>query len=105
MDIQSVSLKEYVEKIFDEKEKSYSSHLDSERRVVDKAMENLERRLDALNNLRQEVLSDRSEYLTKAEYAADHKTVGIKIDNHSKLIYIGLGMVLVLEIMFRLVKF
>lgn len=59
-----VSLKEFVERIFDERE-----------RALQLVAENLERRLDTLNALRADVLKDREQFLTKSVYDEMHSSL------------------------------
>lgn len=66
-----VSLKEFVERIFDERE-----------RALKLVASNLEHRLETLNALRLDVLKDRELFLTKSVYEEMHNAV---IDRVTKL--------------------
>lgn len=66
-----VSLKEHIDRIFDEKEKAL--------RLV---AASLEHRLETLNALRADVLKDREQFLTKSVYEEMHNAV---IDRVTKL--------------------
>jgi len=76
-----IRLKEHIEKILDEKEKALNAALISN-----------DKRLDLLNELRGDVA-------TKAEL----KAVVEKIDTLQKLVYIGVGGVLVIEFLSKFI--
>jgi hypothetical protein len=80
-----ISLKEFILRIMDEREKS------------------IEQRLNKLNELREEVTTDRGQFLKIETYEARHKALVDKIEYLQKILFIGIGIVLVLEIIFRLV--
>src|SRR4029077_21241418 len=67
-----VSLKEYIERVFDEKEKALQLAFRAQQEALALASRTLELRLEKLNELRQEVTQDRGNYLTKNEYDAKH---------------------------------
>jgi hypothetical protein len=63
-----VSLKEYIERVFDEKEKALQLAFRAQQEALALASRTLELRLEKLNELRQEVTSDRGNYVTKDQY-------------------------------------
>ena len=75
-----VSLKEFILRIMDERDRS------------------IEHRLAKLNELREEVTTDRSQFLKVETYTAEKKAITDKIDYLQKILFIGIGIVLVLEI-------
>src|SRR4029077_6301218 len=60
-----VSLKEYIERVFDEKEKALQLAFRAQQEALALASRTLELRLEKLNELRQEVTQDRGNYVTK----------------------------------------
>ena len=64
----SVPLKEYIERVLDERDKA-----------VTVAYRNLEMRLDLLNNLRSEVQEDRSLYMTRERFDVAHEALGREV--------------------------
>lgn len=87
-----VTVRDYVERIFDEREKALNIAFGAEKVRVElafKAQQDalalasriLELRLEKLNDLRQEVTTDRGRYLTKEQYASDLKALNQKIDD------------------------
>jgi hypothetical protein len=69
-----VELREYIERLLDEREKAL---------VL--TAKNLEHRLDSLNALRQEVLSDRERFLSKAAYVEAHCALQKRFDMVEKM--------------------
>jgi len=65
-----VTLKEYIERVFDEKEKALQLAFRAQQEALALASRTLELRLEKLNELRQEVTSDRGNYVTKDQYEA-----------------------------------
>jgi hypothetical protein len=63
-----VSLKEYVERIFSERQNALDLAFKAQQEALGLASRTLELRLEKLNELRQEVTQDRGNYLTKAEF-------------------------------------
>lgn len=63
-------LRQYVERIFDEREKAYNAIRQHDRIALDIATRNLELRLEKLNELRQEVTQDRASYLQREIFEA-----------------------------------
>jgi hypothetical protein len=95
-----ISVRHYVEKIFEEKQRALDMYITLQQKAVDAAFNSMEERIKKLNELR-EIATDKSELLPRQEYYANHKALSDKIDAQSKLVYIGLGMMLVLEFVFR----
>jgi len=65
---QFVSLREYIERILDEREKA-----------TEAARKSMELRLDRLNELRAEVQEDRGQYLTRDKYDGEHDALSNRI--------------------------
>jgi DNA repair exonuclease SbcCD ATPase subunit len=60
-----------------------------------------ERRLEALNGEAERLRSMQSTYLPREVYAVEYKSLADKVDSLSRLVFIGLGALLVLEIAIR----
>lgn len=63
----SVELKEYIERILDEREKAHVLTLAAAIRESDAKAIQIERRIDALNELRKEVVTDREKFAQRGE--------------------------------------
>lgn len=70
-----ISIKKYVEKLFREHERVHTLERDSNLRALDAAQKNVDHRLEALNELRNEVLKDRQQFLKNDTYAIEHRAV------------------------------
>ena len=66
-----VSLRDYIERIFEERQKQLEVAFRGQQDALTLARGTLELRLEKLNELRQEVTSDRGNYVTKDKYDAD----------------------------------
>jgi len=75
----SVSLKEYIERIFDEREKALNVALRSQEERVREASKQVDMRLDKLNELRAEVQADRSEFVKKGAYESEYASLSDKV--------------------------
>ena len=68
----NVPLREYVERIFSERQAALDLAFAAQQEALRVANEAIESRLEKLNELRQEVTADRGQYLTRTEYEAKH---------------------------------
>ena len=76
-----VTVRDYVERIFDEREKALNLAFSAQQQALAIATANLDNRLEKLNELRQEVTTDRGRYLTRDKYEADTKAISQKMDD------------------------
>jgi hypothetical protein len=63
-----IMLKEYFEKLISAQEKEFAGRSDAVEKALYLARDNIERRLDALNLLRTEVIQDRSQFVQSNLY-------------------------------------
>ncbi len=64
----NVTLKEYIERIFDEREKALNQAFRAQQEALALATHSLELRLEKLNELRAEVITDRAKYATTDKF-------------------------------------
>lgn len=69
-----VSLRDFVERIFEEKQKALELAFKAQQEALALASRTLELRLEKLNELRQEVTQDRGNYVTKDKFDAAIET-------------------------------
>jgi DNA repair exonuclease SbcCD ATPase subunit len=74
-----VSLRDYIDRIFEEKQKAVELGFKSQQDALSLASRTLEQRLEKLNELRQEVTSDRGRYVTREKYDADIEALNIRV--------------------------
>jgi len=89
----AVSLKEYIERIFDEREKALQIAFKSQQEALSIATIALNRELEHLNNLREEINSARREFLTRVEYSSSRTTIEEKISAMEKIMDMKAGSV------------
>jgi hypothetical protein len=75
----TVSLREFIEAILAEREKALQAAFAAQQIALSRASQNIELRLDKLNELRQEVIEDRGTYLTREKYETEHGVLENKI--------------------------
>ena len=87
MEEEKISLKEFINAKFEALEKS-----------TELSRIGMEKRLDSMNEFRQQLKDQNSTFITKAE----HQIVITKIEYLEKIVYMGLGGLLVLEVFLKL---
>jgi len=70
-DDNTVSLREYIERIFDEKQKALELAFKAQQDALGLASRTLEVRLEKLNELRREVTEDRAKFVPRETYDAE----------------------------------
>jgi hypothetical protein len=62
----------------------------AEGKVLEDTKEAMNNRLEGMNQLREE----NAKFITRAEYTSSHKSLDDRVDTLARLVYIGLGIVL-----------
>jgi hypothetical protein len=76
-----VSLKEYFTTLLNERCRIIDQRFAEQDRALQLSRDELERRLEGLNQLRQDVVKDRSEYVTRDVYELNHKVLESRINS------------------------
>lgn len=92
-----IDLKEHFEKICNEK-------MCAQKEALSLARESLEKRLEHMNEFRSQLSEQSITFMTKDIYEARHKELTSKIESIEKIVYIGMGMCAVIELMLRFIK-
>jgi len=71
---ETVTLREYIDAILAEREKALGIAFAAQKEALEIASHTLELRLEKLNELRQEVTSDRGNFITREKYESDVHT-------------------------------
>ena len=71
----TVTLREYIEAIMSERDRALTAAFNSQQAALNLATKNLELRLEKLNELRNEVTQDRSNYQTRDKAESDGEKV------------------------------
>ena len=74
---------------------------DSIEKSTNLAKEDMERRLEGMNEFRTQLKDQTATFINRGEYDTKHQLLLDSLNNLSKIIYMGLGGVLVLEFLFK----
>ena len=88
----SVSLKEFITDKFQTLEKN-----------TDTARQSMEKRLEGMNEFRQQLKDQNATFITKEDYDSKQQILNTKIEALEKIVYIGLGLCLALEIALKVI--
>ena len=80
------------------------ARLDMMEKLTGKTEQELNRRLEGMNEFRSALKDQNSTFLTRLEYDSKHALLEQKIEVVQKLVYIGLGIAIVIEIALRFIK-
>ena len=83
--------------------KSIKTRLDYIEKSIDKTEIELNRRLTGMNEFREALKDQNNNFITRVEYDAKHELVNTKLDGLAKLVYIGLGIFLVIDLLLHFV--
>ena len=103
----TVQLREYIERILDEREKAQVATFAAAMREADTKAREMERRLEGLNELRTEVTRDRSRFVERTEHellqtAMDRRVAAIERWN-AKVVGVGLVLIVLVGVLSTLV--
>ncbi len=70
-----VPLREYIERILEERDRAYRDSMSTARAALDAASRALESRLDQMNEFRKQVLEERANYLRRDQFDAQHESI------------------------------
>lgn len=106
--MEEVSLKEFIERVLSEREKAQVATFNAAlREAMQKATE-IERRLEALNELRKEVLTDRNQFVNRNELNIRLKSLEDKVDSlrqwQSKIVGYGGGAMAIVGVVSTIVS-
>jgi hypothetical protein len=92
------ALHEYFDRVTSDLEEKILTILKKDEESVKTAKDSMERRLDSMNEFRNQLKDQELTYLRKTEYNLNHQNITDKIENLSRIVWIGLGIWLVLQI-------
>lgn len=92
-----ISLKEYFEKLMQAEKESME-------RALKLQSSEYERRLTDLNHKAEQLKDMQMTYLPRETYEVQHKQLTDRFDDLARLVYIGLGIAIVVEIVLRFIK-
>lgn len=94
-----IEIKEFIEDELKHLSKRIGLMFRQNRRALDVSKKTLDRRLDEMNEVRAQLDRQVKTFISIERFEGELKAANQKIDNLSKLIYIGLGIWFVLQIL------
>lgn len=101
---ESISLKEYFDMEISSLKGTIRDSMDYQKEALRIASAAMEKRLDGMNEIREALRDSQMNCITKLEYDAKHELLNSKIEILQKIIYIGIGLCLAIEIILRFIK-
>jgi hypothetical protein len=92
------ALHEYFDRVVSDNEDKLLLAIKKDEEAVKTAKESMEHRLDNLNHVYAQMNQESANYLKKDIFDVSHKLVEQKIEGLQKLVYVGLGVWLVLQV-------
>jgi glucose-6-phosphate isomerase len=100
----SVSLKEYFDEKFEALEKQLALRDQLTSKALIKADETLNLRLEGMNEFRAQLTQQTHTFVKQSEFKLHIEKVETKIEILTKLVYIGIGILLVLQVVWSFIK-
>ena len=76
----------------------FSAHADYTKIAVDKSEGLMNARMEGMNGVREQLTTQASTFMPRSEYGINHKLLEGKIDSVAKMLYIGIGMLLIVQV-------
>lgn len=92
------TLKEYIDTLIDKHEKFNDQKFYMTKEAVLKSEQLNEKRLDAMNQFREQLKDQSTTFLTKEVYNVEHRNLLSKVESVTKIVYIGIGLISIIEI-------
>jgi hypothetical protein len=102
--ILSINCIEYFDSKFAELEKRLELRDKLSQQALNLAADNLEKHLNDLNNAKAELARLQVSFISKSEYEARHDSIMKDMSWLTKTVYIGMGVLLVIEIVWKYLK-
>ena len=92
---------EYFNGKFEELEKRLDLKDELTATALRKAEQAVNTRLESMNEFRTKLTSQAATFMTTREYEQRHNSIILQINSLSKLVYVGIGILLVLQVMWK----
>jgi len=80
----------------------FEAHSDYTKIAMDKADTVMNIRLDSMNEFRAQIKDQTATFLTQVTYDANHKLLETKIESLQKIVWTGIGMLLIVQIVIQI---
>ena len=81
---------------------AFEAHSDYTKIAMDKADTVMNIRLDSMNEFRAQIKDQTATFLTQVTYDANHKLLETKIESLQKIVWTGIGMLLIVQIVIQI---
>ena len=99
----SVDVREFVKcEITHLEQKMNITHIKNDE-ALRSAKDEMNRRLESMNEFRNQLEKQANTFISRDEYEPKHELVNQKVDSISKMVYIGVGILIVVQIAIGLV--
>ena len=98
------SLKEYMDYAMTTLDEKFMTITKKDEEAVKTARDSMEHRLDAVNEFKEQLNDQANSFLKREIYDANHKLIEQKIEGLSRLVYVGVGICVTLELIFKFLK-
>ena len=94
----NINIREFVHSEVDHLEQKMNiTHLKNDE-ALRSAKDEMNRRLEGMNEFRKQLEKQTVTFLSREEYEAKHQLINHKIEGLSKMVYIGVGILIVVQI-------
>ena len=97
----TIDTKNYIDDRLREFEKRQNIVNKKDRDALREAKREMDRRLEGMNEFRAQLTSQTREFIRREEYQLSEKLINQKHEGLSKIVYIGIGVVIVLELLLK----
>jgi hypothetical protein len=98
------SLKEYTDFAMTTLDEKFMTITKKDEEAVKTAKESMEHRLDNLNEFRAQLNDQTGTFLKKDIFEVSHRLIEQRVDALARLVYIGVGICIAVEVILRLIK-
>ncbi len=98
-----ISWKEYVDVRFSDQEQAVQAALAAAEKAVVKAELASDKRFESVNEFRAQLSDQANTFISRVEYNANQKANDQKVESLQRLVFMGVGVLLTLEIALRFI--
>ena len=99
----SIDEKKYIDGRFREFEKRQKIIDAKNHEAMVEAKKEMDRRLEGMNEFRAQLTEQTRTFIRRDEYQLSEKLINQKYDTLSKIVYIGVGMLIILEVILNII--
>jgi hypothetical protein len=97
------ALHEYFDRVTSDLEDKLMITIKKDEEAVKTARESMEHRLDGMNEIRKQLNEQANTFITKEIYEAKHDQLISKVEGLQKIVFVGLGVWVVLQLIISVV--